>query len=152
MTGCYFAYGSNMNPARMAQRGLRVRARGAAVLSDYRLVFDKVGGEAPGAGHANVVSAAGQWVEGVLYELVSNAEILKMDPFERAPINYGRDAVQVQTAAGVRWAWTYFANPARRALALRPTRSYLDHLLAGSDHLSPAYLSQLLAIACVDDP
>ena len=37
----YFAYGSNMNPARMQARGLRVEDAMAARLPGYALSFDK---------------------------------------------------------------------------------------------------------------
>lgn len=91
----YFAYGSNMNPARVRERGLRAEeVRGAALL-DRKLVFDKVSRRHPGAAHANIVHAPGERVEGVLYRLSGAEEILKMDPFERAPWNYGRDVVFV---------------------------------------------------------
>lgn len=135
-----------MNPARVASRGLRVLSAEAAALKDYRLLFDKVAQESPGAGHANLVRAPGERAEGVLYELIDAAEILKMDPFERAPINYGREAVLLETGTGARWAWTYFANQARRADGLKPPASYLAHLLAGSDYLSPDYRLRLEAL------
>ena len=102
----YFAYGSNMNPARVRERGLEVTAYCGASLEGVRLVFDKVSRRHPNFAHANIVYAPGERVEGVLYRLASAAEILKMDPFERAPWNYGRDAVLVRvtrpsSAAGV---------------------------------------------------
>lgn len=92
----YFAYGSNMNPARVRERGLEVMACCGASLEGVRLVFDKVSRRHPNFAHANIVYAPGERVEGVLYRLASAAEILKMDPFERAPWNYGRDAVLVR--------------------------------------------------------
>ena len=92
----YFAYGSNMNPARVRARGLEVADLRGAYLTGLKLVFDKVSRQHPGAAHANIAYAPGERVEGVLYRLASAAEILKMDPFERAPWNYGRDAVLVR--------------------------------------------------------
>ncbi|MEM7080436.1 MAG: hypothetical protein AAF513_17600, partial [Pseudomonadota bacterium] len=70
-----------------------------------------------------------------------------MDPFERAPWNYGRDAVVV-TASGSSQpvsAWTYFANTAFRQPGLLPSAAYLAHLLAGDDFLPPAYVAWLAA-------
>ena len=92
----YFAYGSNMNPARVRERGLEVTACCGASLHGMRLVFDKVSRRHPNVAHANIVYAPGERVEGVLYRLASTAEILKMDPFERTPWNYGRDVVLVR--------------------------------------------------------
>lgn len=151
MVARYFAYGSNMNPARMAARGLAVVGEPRpARLEGYQLRFDKLGGEGPGVGHANVVVQTGAVVHGVLYDLASAAEILKMDPFERAPINYGREAVAVETKQGARWSWTYFANRARRADNLRPTDAYLAHLLAGEAWLPRAYWEALRRVPTVD--
>ena len=149
MLARYFAYGSNMDAARVEQRGLRVVDRYAATLLDHQLIFDKIAGDQAAAGHANVIRAPGEQVEGVLYDLVAASEILKMDPFERAPVNYTREAVALQVGARTRWAWTYFANRARRRAGLRPTRAYLNHLLAGCDLLSDEYCAYLQAVECV---
>ncbi len=142
----YFAYGSNMNPERVRQRGLAVRAQQGARLPDYRLTFDKVSRDHASHGHANIQFSRGACTEGVLYELSAASEILKMDPFERAPWNYGREIIEVHTASGTAWAWTYFANPAVRMPGLRPSADYLAHLLAGEDFLSADYVATLRAL------
>jgi hypothetical protein len=46
--------------------------------------------------------------------------------------------------------WVYVANPAWRSDGLRPTRGYLEHLLAGREHLSQSYW-QLLANTLVHE-
>lgn len=137
----YFAYGSNMNPARVAQRGLDVHNPRGAVLEDYRLCFNKRNANQTGLGHANVMYAPGERVEGVLYRLAGPAEILKMDPFERAPINYGRDASRVVTrdSNDAVWTWIYHANQALLEDGLVPPVDYLAHLLAGQDFLTGEY-------------
>ena len=150
MLARYFAYGSNLNADRVRQRGLAVTARRAALLPNHNLVFDKIAAGLPGAGHANILWAPGYRVEGALYDLESDAEILKMDPYEHAPVNYTREAVAVEVGSERIWAWTYYANAARRAPGLRPPRAYLDHLLAGSDLLSPGYVAQLEAVTCLE--
>jgi len=139
----YFAYGSNMNPERVRKRGLRFTAVEGAVLANVRLVFDKASRRHPHAAHANIAYAPGETVEGALFRLASADEILKMDPFERAPWNYGRDAVQVRAGDAAHWAWTYFANPAVRRNGLHPPASYLAHMLAGKDYLSAGYFDRL---------
>jgi gamma-glutamylcyclotransferase (GGCT)/AIG2-like uncharacterized protein YtfP len=147
----YFAYGSNMNPLRVRERGLVVVRAEAAALPGHRLLFDKHSPLHEGVGHANVVWDPAETVEGVLYWLATADEIRKMDRFERAPINYGREVVFVETAAGAVATWTYFANPAVRRPGLRPPRSYLNHLLAGEPYLSAAYYRRLAAWDCVED-
>lgn len=147
----YFAYGSNMNPARVTARGLRFTRCVSGRVGNVRLVFDKASRDHPACAHANLEFARDSTAEGVLYELVDADEILKMDPFERAPINYSREAVTVWTAEGDVVAWTYFANPGVRRAGLRPERAYLEHLLAGRPYLSAAYFDRLLRTVCVED-
>lgn len=146
----YFAYGSNMNPARVAERGLKVESATGAVLSGVSLAFNKQSREHAGNGHANMVYAPAGLVEGVLYRLADHNQIELMDRFERAPINYSRERVVVQTPMGQQSAWTYFANRAVIAANLRPTRGYLEHLLAGRSHLSTSYYEWLSEVVCVD--
>src|SRR3546814_13250960 len=61
----YFAYGSNMNPARLADdrlspRGVAVEQRLLAALPDWRLAFNKPWAKFNGAGAANILPPAGQ--------------------------------------------------------------------------------------------
>lgn len=141
----YFAYGSNMNPDRVAERGLLVTDVRGARLPGYRLTFNKVSREHSRNGHANIEFEPRSFTEGVLYELAHPDEILKMDPFERAPWNYGREIIAVQAGETTIWAWTYFANPAVLVPGLSPSEEYLRHLLAGRDFLSDEYFDSLLA-------
>ena len=141
----YFAYGSNMNAQRVSERGLRVVDATGGRLDGYALAFNKMSREHAGVGHANIVYTRGGRTEGVLYELAHGDEIFKMDPFERAPWNYGREVVEVVHATGMTWAWTYFANPAVTRAGLNPPLEYLDHLIAGREFLSEIYIEQLLA-------
>lgn len=142
----YFAYGSNMDEARVRERGMPFTTRAAGSLKDYELRFNKIAKQIPGAGHANVVQAPGSWVEGVLYELSDGKDIERMDPFEGYPVRYDRRLVTVQTDEGGRTAWVYEANSEFLAEGLRPTADYLAHLLAGQDCLSPAYWGRLAEI------
>lgn len=146
----YFAYGSNMNPARVAERGLQVLSIEAGILCAFHLTFDKVSSQHVGEGHANIVYRLGSQVEGVLYQLHHSEEILKMDPYEKAPVNYGRDVVEIRCQDGVKWAWTYFANEAVRTSGCRPSRRYLDHLLAGREYLSDEYFTALESQPVID--
>lgn len=148
----YFAYGSNMNPARVRDRGLHVVHAESAVLDGFHLTFDKHARAHQGSGHASVAVRPGSRVEGVLYWLDGPDEILKMDRFESAPVNYSREVAWVATAVGRVASWTYFANPAVLRPGLRPPRDYLDHLLAGEPFLTAEYHAMLAAWPCVEDP
>ena len=134
-----------MNLDRVVDRGLVVVRTEAARLKNFQLVFNKAAMQNNDAAHANIEYCPGQEVQGVLYTLTDNEEIHKMDPYERAPWNYGRDAVQVHTGSGTQWTWTYFANAALLADGRCPPADYMDHLLAGADYLSPEYVCMLRA-------
>ena len=141
----YFAYGSNMNPDRVAQRGLAFRKVRHGWLPGFGLRFNKQSRDHPECGHANLVFAPGETAEGLLYELTDDRMILRMDPFERAPINYSRECIWVETRDEPIASWTYFANPAVLREGLAPSREYLDHLLVGQHYLSVGYFRQLAA-------
>jgi gamma-glutamylcyclotransferase (GGCT)/AIG2-like uncharacterized protein YtfP len=147
----YFAYGSNMNPARMQARGLVVEAAMAAHLAGFELCFNKRAHDHPGRAYANIRHQAGAVVEGVLYRLACEQEILKLDVFEGTPIYYSRERMAVQTARGAIAAWIYIANPAWRSEGLAPSSTYLAHLLAGREHLSADYWAALAATVSLPD-
>lgn len=151
MSSWYFAYGSNMNPQRMRQRGLLFDQVLAGQLTGYELCFNKRAHDRPGTAYANIRHRQSAQVEGVLYRLVDPAEIFKMDPFEGTPVFYSRERMPVLTGQGLLPGWVYVANPAWRSEGLRPTRNYLDHLLAGREYLSQAYWQALAETRVHDD-
>src|SRR5437660_3718466 len=72
----YFAYGSNMNPARLADdrltpKGVALGRRVGGRLDGWRLAFDKVARSPKGAGAGNIVAAPGGIVHGTLNEMPS---------------------------------------------------------------------------------
>lgn len=141
----YFAYGSNMNAARVVARIGETRRALLGWLEGHRLAFDKASRVA-GIAHANVQPASGSQVEGVLYELATPEQIELMDPFEGRPHEYERHLHAIDTHEGVIEAWVYVALPERTAEGLKPAREYLDHLLGGESLLSKAYFSRLAAV------
>lgn len=145
----YFAYGSNMNEARVHARIGAVRSVVPGVLEDYRLSFNKAS-QVAGIAHANVVPCVGERVEGALFELNEEDQVLAMDPFEGYPIEYKRYWLPINAGTDVVSAWVYIATAGRVAAALKPAREYLDHLLAGETFLSSDYHRQLAAVEAVD--
>src|SRR5262245_27081558 len=95
MAEFYFAYGSNMNPVRVASRGLRFDRVCGALFDGVRLTFDKQSRDHPHCGHANMRFERDARVEGVLYHLPMPDDIARMDVFEAVPVNYGREVVIV---------------------------------------------------------
>ena len=155
----YFAYGSNMNPVRVAQRKLAILDSPLpGRLFNYELRFNKVSRLRPGAASANLAASFGNVVDGVLYRLASRDAIASMDVFERAPEDYTREVVFVHLASEqdfgpdsrVVIAWTYIARPSTISDAVRPTQEYIGHLLA-SPFLTQREKSRLQALKCLDD-
>lgn len=152
MSVFYFAYGSNMNPRRMASRGMRYRSSQAAALSGWQLVFNKRAEGRQGIAYANLVCQPTAVVQGVLYELVSADEIARMDPYEGYPSRYLREQLAVDIEGARRpgvMAWVYLATPDWQEEGLLPERAYLNHLLSGRPWLSRDYFSALSETPCL---
>lgn len=145
----YFAYGSNMNPARVEARIGATRGVMAGTLEDHELRFDKAS-RITGIAHANVASRVGARVEGALFRLQAPEQIELMDPFEGFPYDYQRQRRMILTDIGEFEAWVYIAVPERIRPNLKPAREYLAHLLAGEDFLSADYHARLRAVEVVD--
>jgi gamma-glutamylcyclotransferase len=151
----YFAYGSNMNPARLVDDRLRPKgvAHGLRVggrLDGWRLTFDKIARAPKGAGAGNIVVAPGEVVHGTLNEMPSAGldvlavwEGVASGHYERRTV----PVVRADTGNTVE-AITYVALLVGEGL--RPTRDYLSHLLAGRDLLPADYWQRLRATPTLD--
>ncbi len=145
----YFAYGSNMNPRRVAERGIGYDRITAARAANFTVRFEKRSRFQAGAGHASLAYRNGGVAEGVLYRLIGDEEIAKMDRFEGAPVHYSRETIRVETEDGATWAWTYFANRAVIAPNLKPPDWYVAHMVAGEPYLSAQYIAWLRSVECL---
>jgi gamma-glutamylcyclotransferase (GGCT)/AIG2-like uncharacterized protein YtfP len=152
MPSYYFAYGSNMNPARMAARDISTVRHFPGTLTGFDLNFDKAA-HGEDAGHASVYLAPGQVVEGLVYELVHENELSKLDHFETTPVLYSRELYPIEYQGATLWSWVYIANSAALSAGRRPERWYLNHLLAGKPYLSENYYQRLAQWPCIEhDP
>lgn len=151
----YFAYGSNMDAARLVDarlkpEGVMLAARVGGRLDGWRLTFDKAARAPAGAGAGNIVVAPGEVVHGTLNAMPA-AGLKVLDVFEGvAGGHYERRTVPVvraDTGATVE-AVTYVAL--KRGAGLKPTREYLGHLLAGRDLLPADYFQRLEATPTLD--
>lgn len=150
MTSWYFAYGSNMNPARMRQRQVSFTLLMAGTLNQYKLAFNKR--KDNGRVAANVMAATGEVTEGVLYQLTSPDTLAAtLDHYEGNPIHYKRQILLINTELGRKQAWVYIAQPAFVIEEAKPTREYLNHLLAGQPYLSAGYVQKLRQVECLPD-
>ena len=105
----YAAYGSNMNPAQMAERCPHSPLRGTGWLQGWRLTF---GGEDIGWEGAlgTVVEDADHRVFVALYEM-SETDEHELDQWDGASLDYYRKAtVRVSTGDGDVLAWLYVLN------------------------------------------
>jgi cation transport regulator ChaC len=151
----YFAYGSNMNPARLVDdrlkpKGVALGLRVGGRLDGWRLTFDKTARAPKGAGAGNIVVAPGNVVHGTLNEMpLAGLDVL--DVWEGvAGGHYERrtmPVVRADTGDTVE-AVTYVALLVGEGL--RPTRDYLGHLLAGRDLLPERYWEWLKATPTFD--
>ncbi|KAK9687896.1 hypothetical protein K7432_014599 [Basidiobolus ranarum] len=154
----YFAFGSNMSAAQMVQRGV-VWVEGYRVLAKldgYQLLFNKLrtkGPETDKEGFANLEKAASETsVYGILYGLANEDGLLILDKYEGVAQNhYERVSVQVETKDNSNLdipatvtATTYIAkNPLVIRENLKPSKEYLERLLAGKDLLPTDYYHSL---------
>jgi gamma-glutamylcyclotransferase len=146
----YFAYGSNMDPNRMGERDVHFSQRRHAILEGYALKFNKVLSNNPREGYANIVQKKDEIVEGVLYE-VPELDMKKLDRREGFPTHYSKESVIVELDDHTKeTAVTYVAQPGMIREGLKPTKEYLNHLLAAKDMLSDAYIQKLRLVETLD--
>jgi gamma-glutamylcyclotransferase len=147
----YFAYGSNMDSARLRSRGISPLSRCHAILVGYVLMFNKVSTTNPLEGKANIALSAENEVEGILSE-ITGAELSRLDGYEGVSTqDYLRTSVEVRLDDGsVRSSTTYVAHPTKIRPNLRPTKQYLALLLAGAPFLSDGYVLKLRAVETLD--
>jgi gamma-glutamylcyclotransferase (GGCT)/AIG2-like uncharacterized protein YtfP len=119
----YAAYGSNMDPAQMAERCPHSPQTGTGWLNDWRLTF---GGEDLGweGALATIVEDSGSRVFVVLYEMSEGDEQM-LDSWDGATLGYySKLKVRVATLDGDVLAWLYVLNdyegglPAARYLGI----------------------------------
>jgi cation transport regulator ChaC len=152
----YFAYGSNMNPARLVQArlwpaGATCFERILGRLDGWELVFDKPSAYFIGAGAANLAVSPSAHVLGVLNRISANG-IEAIDRYENvATGHYERISIRVARSDGSEVeAQTYIArNNLDRGL--KPRAAYLAHLLAGDDVLPAAYVAALRRVAVCEE-
>ncbi len=126
----YFAYGSNLDTARMARRCPRAAVVGPAVLPDHRVAF--VGrSRAWDAAVATITPADGD-LHGLLYAL-DDDDLACLDRFEGAPRWYRRERRELLHDGAPTPAWVY-ALPASVPPAA-PHPDYVRLILHGLDAL-----------------
>lgn len=150
----YFAYGSNMDEARMEERKVKPLKSEKAKLRGYKLIFNK----APlkplksNEGYASIVKSGKEVVEGVLYTL-TKSDLDKLDAREGYPEHYDRIFLLVEKENRTKMlAETYVAQPRWIRNGLKPSKDYVLHLAEGAKQheLSEGYIKKLQSVECLD--
>ena len=137
----YFAYGSNMDPAQMAERCPGSVALGAARVSGWRLTFTR-DSPAWGGGVGHIEADPGSEVWGVLWDLTPE-HLAALDVYEGIEIGaYVRDVLTVSFEGREVEAQVYLAIPRGYK---KPSKKYLSALIRGAEaHGCPDdYVEQL---------
>ena len=137
----YFAYGSNMDPHRMLDRGVPFDQCMTARLPDHSLAFNKSGNGGTEA-YANAQPRRGEDLPGILYRVPSAAIQDRLDGFEGVSAgHYHR--VQMKVLAGPLHAradlaaarpvvaWVYLAGTEYVREGLPVTERYLHYIRRG---------------------
>ncbi len=148
----YFAYGSNMDPARLTERISRTAEATIGRLSDYRLAFNKAA--QLGGVYANIVASPGDLVWGVVYTC-TDPELSELDKREGLPSgHYYRSVVNVTLADGsIVEALAYVACEAHVVAEGVPSPAYLRHIVHGArEHGIPeAYVADVVRLGGAPD-
>jgi cation transport regulator ChaC len=145
----YFAYGSNMNPERMKERGAYFTRRHKHSLRGYSLKFNKTSVKKPEIGCANIVPDDRGIVEGVVYRITVQG-LYNLDKFEGYPVHYDRITLVIDIAGSQETVKTYIAMPGKTKEGLRPAKSYMEHLLKAKYYLSEEYYEFLENLKTID--
>lgn len=149
----YFAYGSNLHPARLGERCPSCVAVGTAVLPGHRLRFHKRSVDGSGKCDAFHTGRDDDRVIGVVYR-IARGEKHRLDAAEGAGEGYFEVTLEVAMGAERRAAFLYRANPDYVDPTRRPYRWYRDFVLVGARHhrLPGDYVEGIEAVEPIADP
>lgn len=119
----YFAYGSNLSVAQMAQRCPDAVDPKPATLVDHDWLINE-------RGVATVEPLVGGEVHGILWQL-SDADLASLDRAEGVPVRYRRDWMEVTTNDGPVEAWVYVDH---RIEPGHPREGYLERIIDAAGH------------------
>jgi hypothetical protein len=151
-----FAYGSNMDPAQLANKKIEMRNPRIAKIHGYQFGFTKKSDydgklkqRTRRNGKANISECEDSIVWGVLLELTMD-EVEKMDQSEGLDDgHYHREPVDVVTDSGMVKAITYIACADKLIPNTAPLDWYLKHVLEGAkiQNLPLEYIMEIEKLA-----
>jgi len=150
----YFAYGSNMLPARLRERTPSAACLGAACLPGHRLAFNHVS-RGDGSAKCNIAAtqAGGDRVWGVVYSLPVKEQPV-LDRAESLGSGYLIENRRVEMGGDRVDVFCYVAVPGTLDDRARPFWWYRDIVLAGArQHCFPeSYIHAIAREVAIDDP
>lgn len=151
LTFRYFAYGSNMLPARLSGRCRSARLVGTGIAVNFALEFSKVSND--GSGKATLVDAPGSNVPGAIFE-IDASELEGLDQFEGLGLGYRRDdafMIEAANLGGALLTSTYLATSLNTQL--KPFDWYLATVIAGAEHhrVDAEHIAALRDASYIDD-
>ena len=147
-----FAYGSNMDPNQLANKGIKMRNPRIAKLEGYKFGFTKVstwdgklGQPTRKNGKANITQCEDSNLWGVLLDLTEDEVVIMDDSEGTAKGHYRREDVNVVTDSGLITAVTYVACTDKLISNTSPLDWYLKHVTDGAEKqgLPPEYVKQI---------
>ena len=124
----YFAYASNLSRRQMAERASGAKARQAATLPNYRLVFSGWS-RAWRGGTASIQASHGDRVLGGVYE-ITEQDLARLDKHEGYPNDYTHVTVTVYPDTGGPLEAVTFIRP-RQLEESKPSPEYLARIREG---------------------
>ncbi len=149
----YFAYGSNLHPARLASRAPSARLVGTGIWAGRRLAFHKIGQDGSGKCDAPAATRPDDRVHGAIYEL-TDADLGRLDRIEGVGAGYERKLVTLDGDAGGLTVNVYLAQKGWIDPELRPFDWYRLLVLSGAEHHSfpQSYTAAITAVRTIPDP
>ena len=135
----------------LSERGVEYLSVEKAILKNWQLVFDIMEPEIEGMGYADIIPIDGEVVEGAVFLLKDRKSLKALDRYEGVPEFYLREEVIVELENNIPIScFTYVANPFNTSSNLKPTKAYLQEILAGKPFFSDAYFKKIREIKTLD--
>ena len=149
----YFAYGSNLHPARLRLRTPSARACTRAELPGYSLRFHKLGRDGSAKCNALRTGDPEHRVHGVVYS-IARRERPELDRVESAGVGYDPLLLRVRAGDSALRVWTYCARDTAVVEGIVPFDWYVDFVIAGArfHELPGDYIAALECIEARRDP
>lgn len=147
----YLAYGSNLHPVRLLERGIEPRLAGVVEMPGRVLRFHKRSTD--GSGKGTLWECDGGKIFGAVYE-ISPDEKAVLDGIEGLGNGYDEAQVQVTLHGERHEVFTYLASSTHIDTALHPYHWYKSMVLLGCEyHRFPkSYVAAIEAVTSVQDP